>query len=400
MLWFKKKKRIYLDYASATPVRKEVRQAMEKYWSESFYNPSAIYREGLEVKNEVEDCRARIASIMGAGGKEIIFTASGTEANNLAILGAFEAFKESEKNSKYPINKPHVIISAIEHPSIIRAAEEVVRRGGEMSILPVDEEGLVNPEALKLALKHNTFLVSVGLANSEIGVVEPVAKLGRVVREHRKDGSLYPLLHTDASPAPAYLPVNLESLQCDLITLDGSKIYGPKGIGMLAVRRGVSLRPLVMGGGQEKGLRSGTLNPALIAGFTVALELAAAERETEVMRIGRLRKIFLDAIEEKFPQIIVNGSWSNRLPNIISLSIPDNLSEFILLKLDNEGVMVSVGTACSLDERTSGSPVIRALGKVELAESTIRVSMGKFTTEDEIKSAIEIFCRILSNMVK
>ena len=405
MEWLKslfstRSQRIFLDYASATPVRKEVREVMEKYWTKSFYNPSAIYQEGLEVKKEVEEYRSRVAKLLGVSHKDIVFTASGTESNNLAILGAYEAFKESQKGSRHPITKPHIIISAIEHPSVVRAAEEVVRRGGDMSIVPVNEEGLVSPEAIRLAVKHNTFLISVSMASSEIGTVEPIAKIGRIIREERKMGKTYPLLHTDASAAYLYLQVNLESLQADLVTLDSAKVYGPKGAGLLAVRRGVSLRPIVQGGGQERGLRSGTINPALIAGFSRAIELAASERMEESARTERLRGYFVDKITQEIPQAVINGSGDSRIPNIVSVSIPGVLSEFALLKLDQEGIMVSGGTTCSLDERESGSPVIRALGKPELAEATLRISFGKFTTDEDVEKATEIFCRTIKNMVK
>ena len=286
------------------------------------------------------------------------------------------------------------------------AAEEVVRRGGEMSVLPVDEEGVISIEALKKMLKRTTFVVSIGLANSEIGVIQPVAKVGRLLREIRKIRSHdsanfpYPLLHSDASAAPGYLNVNLESLQCDLVTLDGAKIYGPKGVGILAVRRGVKLRPIILGGGQEQGRRAGTANPALIAGFTIALEIAVRDREKECERLENLRQYFIERMIKDLPHAIVNGSTEHHLPNIVSVSVPGILSELLLLKLDREGVLVSVGTTCSLDERVSGSPVITALGKPELAESTLRFSFGRFTTEREVKEAVEIFCRLGLKVIK
>lgn len=395
------KNRIFLDYASATPVRREVRKVMERYWSKDFYNPSAIYEEGIWVRESIGEYRGRIARIVGAGSKEIIFTSSGTESDNLAILGAFEAFREAQKKEKNPISKPHIIISAIEHPAVMRAAEEVVRRGGELSVVPVNEEGLISPERVRLALKHNTFLVSVGLANSEIGTVEPIAKIGRVVREERKKNlSEYPLLHTDASQAASYLSINLEQLHADMLTLDGSKIYGPKGVGILATRRGVRLHPVIHGGGQERGLRGGTLNPALIAGFTLALEIAQKEKDEESVRLAGLRRQFIDKVREKLPEAIVNGSEENQLPSILSISIPGVLAEFLVLKLDREGILASVGTACSLDERISGSPVIREMGKPELAESTIRFSFGKFLDEKLVKKAVEIFCSETKKMLK
>ncbi|MDP3875166.1 MAG: cysteine desulfurase family protein [bacterium] len=378
--------RIFLDYASATPVLPEVKRAMDKYWSRDFYNPSAIYREGLLIKEEIGKNRTRIARALGISSSGVIFTASGTESDNLAILGTFEKGLET-------FEKPHIIISAIEHPAIVAAAAEVVRRGGEISILEVDKEGLVSVEVLKKLLKENTFLVSVGLANNEIGTIQPLSQIGRLLREYRKDhDNLYPYLHTDASQAPNYLNIGIESLQADLLTLDGSKIYGPKGVGVLAVRRGVKIHPIIFGGEQERGRRAGTLNPALVSGFALSLEIALRDRKKESERLETLRKYFVEFITKRQPKIVINGSSRNHLPNIISISLSGTLSEFILLKLDREGVMVSVGSACSLDERVSGSSVITALGKTDLAEATLRFSFGRFTTSSDIRRAVEIFC--------
>jgi cysteine desulfurase len=406
MSWFrslfseKKNKRIFLDYASATPILPEVRQAVAKYFLADFYNPSAIYEEGVKVRKEVEECRAQVAKLLGASAKEIIFTSGGTESDNLAILGAFEAFRQAQ-GKRPESSKPHIIISAIEHPAVMRAAEEVVRRGGEMSIAEVDEEGVVSFEHLKNLLKKNTFLVSIGLANSEIGTIQPLAKIGRLIKEERKSReSNYPLFHTDASAGASFINVNIETLQCDLMTLDGAKIYGPKGIGALALRRGVSIHPIIFGGGQERGRRAGTENPGLIAGFARALEIAARDREKEGERLESMRQEFINIVVKNLPQAIVNGSGESHLPNIVSVSIPGVLAEFLLLKLDKEGVLVSAGTACSLDEKESGSPVIRALGKNDLAESTLRLSFGRFTTEKEMKKAAEIFCNSVGNMLK
>jgi len=363
---------------------------MGKYWSEDFYNSSAIYQEGLKVKKDVEDFRSRVAKIIGVGSKEIVFTAGGTESINLAILGAFE---ESLKTFK----KPHIIVSAIEHPAVVAAAEEVVRRGGELSGAPVNEEGVISLPAFKKLLKKSTFLISIGLANSEIGTIQPIAKIGRLVKELRKEReSSYPLLHTDASPCPSYLDIKLETLNSDLLTVDSSKIYGPKSAGILALRKGVKIHPIIFGGGQEKGRRAGTLNPALIAGFTSALEAAIRDKESEAKRLEILRQRFINHCVKRLPSIIVNGSSESHLPNIISISVPGILGEFLLLRLEKRGVLVSVGSACSVDAQESGSPVIKALGKDDLKESTLRFSFGRFTTEDELRRAAEIFVSTLN----
>ncbi len=386
--------RIYLDHASATPVLPEVRESMESYWSRDFHNPSAIYKEGLKVKREVEQYRTQIARALGVGSKEIIFTGSGTESVNLAILGIFERAAESVK-------KPHVIISSIEHPAVTEAAEEVVRRGGEMTVVGVDENGVINLEELEKSIKKSTVLVSISLASSEIGTVEPIAKIGRLVKEKRKAfGGAYPLLHTDGSAAPSYLNTNLESLQCDLLTLDAAKIYGPKGIGLLALRRGVDIHPLIFGGSQERGRRAGTLNTPLIAGFAKAFEIAVRDREAESGRLELLRQEFILGVQKNLPEALINGSEENHLPNILSISVPGILAELVVLKMEKEGVLASVGTACSTDEKVSGSPVIVALGRRELSESTIRFSFGKFSTQSDLNRAREVFCRTCSSVVK
>lgn len=393
MHWYPKK-RIFLDYASATPILPDVYRVMKKYWSEKFYNPSAIYREALATKKDVEENRTRIARLLGTSASGIIFTSGGTESDNLAILGAFEVARKTFK-------KPHLIISAIEHPGIAEAAEEVCRRGGEVSKLPVGEDGSISLEALRNTLKKNTFLISIGLANGEIGTIEPLAKIGRIVREARRNiGSDYPLLHTDASQAPSYLDVSLEKLNVEMLTVDGAKIYGPKGIGVLAVRKNVKLHPILFGGNQENGRRAGTQSPALITGFTKALEIVSKDRSRESERLDILRKEFVDYVRKHLPRAMINGSVENRLPNIVSVSIPDALAEFIVLKLDREGVLVSIGSACSADEREEGSPVIRALGLGSLATATVRFSFGRRTKGCDVRQAAAIFCRVTNSVLK
>jgi cysteine desulfurase len=363
---------------------------MEPYWSRDFFNPSAIYVEGQAVKKVLDLERIKMAKLLGVGHKNIIFTSGGTESANLAILGAFE-------ESLSTLKRPHLIISSTEHSAVARAAEEVKRRGGEVSVVEVNEEGVVSFESLKSLIKKSTFLVSIGLASSEIGTVQPVAKFARLIKEYRRiNNTEYPYLHTDASQAPNYLPISLENLQVDLLTLDASKVYGPRGIGALVVKTGVKIRPIIVGGQQEGSLRAGTPNTSLIVGFVRALEIALKDREKEAKRLEVLRSHFVERVVKYLPQAIINGSKESHLPNMVSVSSPGILSEFLLLKLDAEGVLVSVGSACSHDERESGSPVIRALGKPELAESTTRFSFGRFTTADEIKRAVEIFARVAS----
>lgn len=372
---------------------------MEKYWSDDFYNPSAVYKEGQKVKKSVSEWRTKMSRALGVSPTNIVFTSGGTESDNLAILGAFEAFRQAQDKKPSDI-RPHIIVSAIEHPSIMACANEVERRGGKVTVLDVDEEGQIDLEELEKSLDKNTFLVSITLANGEIGTVAPVVKVGRIVREYRKEhGTKYPYLHTDASQAPSYLNVSPETLYADMLTLDGAKIYGPKGIGALVVRKGIDIHPVIFGGDQEGGRRAGTLSPALIAGFVQALELVIRDRDKEAVRLEGLRKYFIEKVSANCPSVVINTP-AEHLPNIVSVSIPGALGEFLLLKLDAEGVMGSVGTACSLDGKESGSPALKAIGKEDLAESTLRFSFGRFTTKSDMDEIVKIFCRIAKSVVK
>lgn len=372
-----------MDYASATPVLKEVQKAMEKYWAERFENPSAIYREGVLVRREVEEYRKRIAEVLGVKKADIIFTSGSTEANNLAILGAFEAARDP-LDKTLPIEKPHLIISKTEHSSVREVADEVIRRGGEVSFIEEDDEGRITPEAIKKLIKPNTFMISVMLANNETGTVLPVSKIGRMLEVRRKEsGNKYPLFHTDASQAPNYLDVNLSRLQVSSLSLDGSKIYGPKGVGILATKMSSSLRPIIFGGGQEKGLRSGTETPALVAGFTTALEIAHRDREREKERLEILRKLFVSELEKNIPNLKALGR-EPCLPNIVAVELPEGiLNELIVLAFDREGISVSGGSSCSnLGERGN--------------ESLIRFSFGRYTTEKDVLKVVRTFSLILS----
>lgn len=374
-----------MDYASATPMLKEVRKAMDKYWSESFENPSAIYEEGTLVRREIEEYRKRIAEILGVKKTDIIFTSGSTEANNLAILGSFETARDSLDKTP-AIKNPHLIISSDEHSSVREVAREVVRRGGEVSFVESDEEGKITSEAIKKLIKPNTFMVSVMLANNETGTILPVSKIGRMIEVWRKDeGSKYPLFHTDASQAPNYLDVNLSRLHVDSVSLDGSKIYGPKGVGILATNSTNALRPIIFGGGQEKGLRSGTESPALIAGFVTALEIAHRDRARETERLAELRKVFISELEKNIPSIKILGR-EPFLPNIVAVELPEGvLNELVVLAFDQAGVAVSGGSSCS---NVSGGG----------NESLLRFSFGRNSRICDVKKVIKLFPQIMQRV--
>jgi len=338
-------------------------------------NPSAIYAEGVRSRRELEGARTSIARILHVGSKDIIFTSGGTEADNLAILGTFEMAKEK-------INKPHIIISSVEHPAISETAKEVERRGGEVTVVQADEEGLISPQEILNEVKDNTILISVGLVNGETGTIQPVSKIGRLIREYRKDlpagrqEKTFPYLHTDASQAANLLDLSVESLRVDLMTLDSSKVSGSHGSGCLVTRPNVILYPIIFGGGQERGLRSGTENVSAIVAFAKALILADKNKEKESERLNVLRKYFIEEIKKKIPNVVINGSQEHNLPNIVSISIPNVLAEFMALKLDQKGIMVSVGSACNSRKNLPD-------------KETIRFSFGKFTTKSEIVRALK-----------
>lgn len=376
MIW---RKKVFLDYASATPVLPEVLRAVKKS-RKHFHNPNAIYEEGRLVAREIDAHRTRLARFLGVTKDGINFTSGGTESVQLAILGIFEKARES-------IKAPHLIISATEHASAMRAADEVRRRGGKVSIVPVDEEGLVSPEEVIKLIKPSTFLISIILASNEIGTVQNIAKIGRFLRQRRNTRNIpYPYLHTDASQAPSYLDVNLEKLSADMVSLDSGKIYGPKGVGILAEKKNVKILHS----------SSGTESLELIAGFATAFGIVTRDREAESRRLGELKEYFIEELKKHLPEVTVNGSREHSLPNIISVSILGVSGEVVVLALEKRGVLASVGSACSYNEDVSGSDVIRAIGKGEFAESTIRFSMGRFTTRKEVDYALEMLYNLVN----
>lgn len=360
------KKTIYLDYAAATPLRKEAKRAMEKYFSEEFCNPSAVYEQGMDTRRALEDARTRVARILHAGSKDIIFTSGGTESDNLAILGTFEQAKDA-------VDHPHIIVLADDHPAILEAAREAERRGALLSI--------VSAADVVSHITENTVLISLSLCNSETGQIVRAGRIGRAIREaRRKNESEYPYLHLDASQAVVTQPVNIDTLQADLLTLDAGKIYGPKGVGALVVRPWAHLRPLLVGGGQERGLRSGTENIPGIIGFAESLSRLEAEREEMVPRFQALKARFIDLLQREVPEAIVNGRSAaaeegETVPNIVSVTIPGKLHEFLAIALAERGVLVSTGSSCSSR-------------KDEDDKEAIRFSFGRDTSQEDIENAV------------
>jgi cysteine desulfurase len=367
------KKTIYLDYAAATPVDPAVLAAMMPYYSEKFYNPSANYLGSQSVHKDLEAARATIAGCIGSRPIEVTFTAGGTEANNLAIHGVMEAYPDA-----------NIIVSAIEHDSVLEAARNY---GCREAI--VTEQGLVDLVALETLIDDQTVLVSIMYANNEIGTVQPIRDITALVEkirtERKKTGNTLPLyVHTDAAQAGNYLDIHVSRLSVDLMTLNGGKIYGPKQSGALYVRSGVQLQPLVYGGGQEHGLRSGTENVAGAVGFAHALQTAQEMRHAETKRLQTLQHYFIDEVQKHIPEAIINGSLKKRLPNNVHITLPGQDNERLLFALDEIGIQAAAGSACSASDEES-SHVLHALGlSDETARASLRFSMGRATTQQDL----------------
>ncbi|MDP3726051.1 MAG: cysteine desulfurase family protein [bacterium] len=384
--------RVYLDYAAATPLDPRVFKAMKPFLETQFGNPSSIHNEGVRAKEAITVARKNVAKMLQAHEDEIIFTSGGTEGNNLAILGL--ALRQERKGTSF--SKMHFITTVIEHPSVKDVFGELERRGASVSYIPVDAEGLVKPQELKKALRKETVLVSVMYANSEIGTIQPISEIAKMIRNFRKThNSKFPLVHTDASQAPLYLDVNVERLGADLMTFDGHKIYGPKGVGALFKKRNVSIQPLFYGGGQEGGLRPGTENVPGIVGFAEALKYATEERKYESARITKLRDYFIKKVLSEIPNAILNGDQIKRLPNNVNISFLGIDNEWLVLQLDARGIAVGTGSAC-LSQKENTSYVVAALGgDKKRASSSVRFTLGKDTSQKDLDYTITILQKVL-----
>ncbi len=388
---FGARRRIYLDHAAATPIDPAVARVLERVSREFPGNPLAAHAEGRAARDELDRARARAARTLGVGADEVIFTATATEANNLALLGVIGALAESGK-------KPHAVLSAIEHSSLLAPARELLRRGFAVTFVPPDSRGIVPAGALLRALRPETAFVSLMLVNNELGTIQPVAAVGRKLALRRRMPFDPPFLHTDASQGPLTLDCSPARLFVDLMTLDGQKIRGPKGVGLLFRRRGVPLRPLLFGGGQEGGARPGTESVALAAALAEALAEAAARRKERRARFARLKESFLAALRKRVPEAIVVGDSAASVPHIVNVSVPGRGGEFLAVALDEEGVAVSTKSACLAPERLS--PVVRLVAGEEAARGALRFSFGDETTEGDLAEAVAALARILSKFDK
>lgn len=376
----KRKKGIYLDHAAATPMADEVIKAMEPYYQKKFGNASAIYRLGTEAKAALDNARKTVARVLGSRQDEIIFTGSGTESDNLALFGMAEAHKDRGR---------HIIISSIEHKAVLEPAQILEKSGFEITYLKVDRNGLVDIKSLEKALRKDTILVSIIYANNEIGVIQPIKKIAGIIKNFKKE-NVIPALHTDACQAAGALPLKVNSLGVDLLTLNGSKIYGPKGIGCLYVASKIKIKPVIVGGEQENRLRAGTEAMPLIIGFAKALELSERLRVKESKRLIELREYFLEKLKTKIDRFELNGHPEKRLPNNISVAFHGVEGESLVLMLDKYGICAATGSACASFD-LSPSHVILATGLgAERAHETIRLTLGRDTTKQDLDYVLKI----------
>ncbi|HPT83559.1 MAG TPA: cysteine desulfurase NifS [Limnochordia bacterium] len=366
-------KRIYMDHAATTPVRPEVLEAMLPYFNSEFGNPSSVYSWGRAARKALDNARDQVSALLGASPSEIVFTSGGSEGANLAIKGVAWADQNRGK---------HIITSAIEHHAVLDAVLWLEKQGFEVTILPVDEYGLVSPAQVEAALRPDTILVSIMHANNEVGTIQPISEIGAIVRRH---GAKF---HTDAVQTAGVLDLNVEALNVDLLSISAHKFYGPKGVGALYVRKGVRLSPLIHGGGQEKRRRAGTENVAGIVGLAKAFALAQEEREQENARLIKLRDRLISGLS-RIPHTRVNGHLEQRLPNNVNVCFGFIEGESMLLNLDLRGIAASSGSAC-----TSGSldpsHVLLAMGlSHEIAHGSLRLTLGRENTEEDVEFVLQ-----------
>ena len=375
--------KIYLDNNATTRLDDDAFNAMIPFFKEEYGNAFSLHLFGRETGKAVSESRKVIADLLGVIPEEIIFTGSGTEGDNLAIRGVARAYKNRGK---------HIIVSSIEHPGVRNTCKDLEKEGYEITVLNVDENGVVDLEQLKSAIKDETILISVMHANNETGVIQPIEEIGKIAKENKI------LFHVDAVQSMGKLPIDPKEMGIDLLVFTAHKFYGPKGVGALYVRNGVRLGKVITGGGQERKLRPGTTNTPLIVGMAKALEKAYAEREEENKRVGALRDYFEEEILKRIPEIVINGKNVPRLPGTSSVTFKYVEGESILLSLSMKGIAVSSGSACSSDE-LQASHVLLAMGiPEEFAHGTIRFSLGKYNTKEEIDYTIEAVTEVIGKL--
>lgn len=384
----KTKKRVYLDHAATTYSDPRVIEAMKPYFERNFGNASSIHKEGCDARNDLTQARRVIAELVEAGADEIIFTNGGTESDNLAIFGVARQYK-----------KGHIITSAIEHHAVLNPCEALEKEGFKVTYVKTDKDGIVNLKEFKKSLRKDTILVSIMYANNEIGTIQPIREIAKIIRDFRKKNNIgFPLFHTDAIQAAGYLDLNVQRLGVDLMSVNASKIYGPKGMGFLYAKKGIKLQPILYGGGQERGLRPGTENLAGIVGLAKALEIAKNAAQKETKRLSVLRDYLIRNILSKIPRTRLNGHPVLRLPNNVNVTISGIEGESLVLYLDAAGIACSTGSACT-STSLEPSHVITALGRLEEdAHCSIRFTLGRKTTKNDIDYLLKVLPSIVKKL--
>jgi len=376
-------KSIYLDYNSTTPIDAAVIEEMRKIMAETYGNPSSVHRTGQTAKVVLENARERIAAVLHAEPSEVYFTSGGTEADNLAVKGAAHARRRKGR---------HIVTSRVEHHAVLKPMQFLEKEGFEVTYLDCDRNGDVSPDDLRDAIRDDTTLVSIIMANNETGEIQPIRELAAVCRER---GVVF---HTDAVQAVGKVTVDVKDLGVDMLSFSGHKLYGPKGIGGLFIRRGLALTPIIHGGSHERRKRAGTENVPGAAGMAKALEIAEQHRESEHARLMDLGEYFIDAVISRIPDVYLNGSSNNRVPSTVNLSFKGVEGEAVLLSLDLKGIAASSGSACSSGSLES-SHVLEAMGvDPVLTQGSIRFSMGRFTTREEIDYTVSVLPEIIRRL--
>lgn len=375
--------RIYFDHAATTPLKNIVLEEMLPYFKDNYANPSSIYKFASINKEAIAIAREKVASSIGASDAEIFFTSGGTEADNWAIKGIAESYADKGK---------HIITTKIEHHAVLHTCEYLEKKGFKVTYLPVDEDGIININDLKAAIQEDTILISIMFANNEIGSIQPIVEIGKIAKENKI------IFHTDAVQAVGHVPINVNEMNIDLLSISGHKLYGPKGIGALYIRKGIKLKAFIHGGAQEKNKRAGTENVPAIVGFGKAIELAVLEMDKESSRQKELRDYIIKEITNKIPHCRLNGHSEKRLPNNVNFSFEFIEGEALLIMLDMKGVCASSGSAC-----TSGaldpSHVLLAIGLPhEIAHGSLRLTLGESSTKEQADYMIEALQGIVTRL--
>ena len=388
-------KRIYLDHASATPIDARVYNDMKPYLEEKFHNPSALYTEAVETRAVIEAARHTVADLLRARPQEIVFVDGATEGNNMAILGTVRAWQKQHHGEV-----PHVITTSIEHASVYEVCRHLENEGVQVTYLNVDTDGQIHLQELKQSITPNTVIISIGYVNGEIGTIQDIRGVMKAVRHYRKHNtSSYPYVHTDAVQAVNYVEeIGVPQLGVDLMVINAAKIYGPKKIATLYVKTGVAIEPILYGGNQERTLRSGTEHVAGIVGMARSLSLARKHQPSESLRLTSIKNYFVSKLQDNFPDIVINASDGESIPNIVNVTFPHISHEEIVIRLDAQGIMCSVKSACKAGE-DGDSHVIQAITNgADRPTGSIRFSMGRTTTKRDIDRTFRALHTIVHSM--